>query len=304
MILIDGKLVSKTEENKLKDIISKMSSKPKFVAIQVGHNSASMVYLKAKKRMSEKLNIDYELIHLLDTTNEKLSQLVQKINNDTSIHGCIIQLPLPSHIDRNIINLIDPKKDVDGFTKYNLGCVLSGDINLCAATPLGIIKLIDYYKIPTQGKHCVIIGKSNIVGKPLSFLMANEETYKATVSICDKYTLNLKELVKTADILMVCAGVHHLIDDSFTLKPDVAIIDVGIHRIAGDNGYHLEGDVDFDYFKDKCSYITPVPGGVGPMTVLSLISNVVDAYLIQNVSTIKNINEKNDYNITPNTLII
>ena len=284
MSIIDGKAVSKIEKIQLRELVIKFPNKLCFVAIQVGNDPASLVYLKEKQKMSEELNINFKLLYFEDLTYKQLTKTIHTINNDTSIHGCIIQLPLPPHINPNIVNLINYKKDVDGFTTHNLGCLAKGKPYLCSATPLGITKLIDFYKIPTKGKHCVIIGKSNIVGKPMSLLMANENTYCATVTTCDKHTINLRNIVRTADILIVCAGKHHLIDSSFIVKSDISIIDVGIHRIVDNNkvkGYRLEGDVDFNYFKDKCAYITPVPGGVGPMTVLSLMSNIVTAYVRQ-----------------------
>ena len=284
MSIIDGKAVCEIEKTQLQELLTNFPNKPCFIAIQVGDNPASLVYLKEKRKMSEKLNIDFKLLHLKHSTYEQLAEIIHTINNDILIHGCIIQLPLPSHINPKIVNLINYKKDVDGFTTHNLGCLAKGEPYLCSATPLGITKLIDFYKIPTKGKHCVIIGKSNIVGKPMSLLMANENTYCATVTTCDKHTINLRNIVRTADILIVCAGKHHLIDSSFIVKSDISIIDVGIHRIVDNNkkrGYRLEGDVDFNYFKDKCAYITPVPGGVGPMTVLSLMSNVIMACVRQ-----------------------
>ena len=226
------------------------------MCIYVGYDSASKVYLNHKRKQCSIMKIEFELIHLEKSNDEELSRIIHEINNDVSIHACIVQLPLPSNINPNIVNLIDYKKDVDGFTKYNLGCLSFGEPCIIPATPLGIVKMIDYYNIPTKGQHVVVIGKSNIVGKPISMLLSNEEMYGATVTMCDKYTENLKQIVASANILIVAAGVHHVINKNYVVKSNATIIDVGIHRILDETTYVLQGDVDYDHFKDKCAYIT------------------------------------------------
>jgi len=201
-----------------------------------------------------------------------------EINEDDNINGCIIQLPLPNHINSELIlNRLNSNKDVDCFTDENIGKLLNNESKFYPATPYGITLLLDNYNILTKGKNITIIGKSRIVGTPLALLLSNENKYAGTVTLCDKNTINLKDHIEEADILIVCAGVHHLIDKKYKVKETSTLIDVGIHRIPDStkkNGYRLEGDIDFNYFENRCSYITPVPGGVGPMTVYALLLNI------------------------------
>lgn len=279
-MLLDGTKISKELSEQLKN---KIKSNIYFCVVLVGNNPSSLVYINIKKKKCKEMGINFILKQFTEEITElSLINEINKINNNSKIDSCIIQLPLPHHINQNkVLNTLCPDKDADGFTVYNLGKLCkyeNKDILIKPATVLGIEEIIKYYKIKTVGQNIVIIGKSVIVGTPLALLLANENTYSGTVTICDKNTKNLKEICGLADILIVSAGVHNLIDSSYKLKSDICIIDVGIHKIPDKNkklGYCLKGDVDFDYFKDKCKYITPVPGGVGPMTVICLIKNII-----------------------------
>lgn len=281
-MLIDGKLVSNELSDKLK--LRGINLIIKFCIVLVGNDDSSLIYIKHKKKKCEEFGIKFELKHFNENIHEsELKKEIKLINKDTNIDSCIIQLPLPNHINQNIIlNTLDPKKDAEGFTFYNLGKLIKynkEDYIIKPATVLGIEELIKYYNIETIGKNIVIIGKSVIVGTPMALVLSNEETYSGTVTLCDKNTKNLENICENADILIVSTGKHHLINDKFKLKKDVVIIDVGINKIKDESkksGYRTEGDVDFNYFKDKCKYITPVPGGVGPMTVICLIKNIIN----------------------------
>lgn len=261
---------------------------PHLTAILVGNDSASLIYIKQKQKACLEVGINFTLIQLpITTTLSTIISKISHINNDPTIHGCIIQLPLPDHLNKDLIlSHVSIEKDVDCFHPQNIGNLLINRPKFLPATPYGIKLLLENYKIPTKGKHCVIIGKSLIVGQPLANLMAIESEMAATVTICDRYTENLSEHTKTADIIIVATGKHHLINNLKMIKEnkDVVIIDVGIHRIddsTKNTGYRLEGDVNYDLFKDNCSHITPVPGGVGPMTVVALLLNTWTAYLNQ-----------------------
>ena len=259
---------------------------PNLTAVLIGDDPASQIYIKQKQKACLEVGINFTLEHLSSTISQ--SDLITKIsfiNNDPGVHGCIIQLPIPNHLDKNIIlSHVSVDKDVDCFHPENIGNMLLNRPKFLPATPYGIKLLIEHYNIPTKGKHCVIIGKSLIVGQPLANLMSLESGMAATVTICDRYTENLADHTKRADILIVAAGKHHLINDVNMIKPKSVIIDVGIHRINDantKNGYRLEGDVNYDLLKEHCSFITPVPGGVGPMTVVALLLNTWTAYLNQ-----------------------
>jgi methylenetetrahydrofolate dehydrogenase (NADP+)/methenyltetrahydrofolate cyclohydrolase len=273
-IIMDGNNVAKMIYNDIKVPIN-----VKFVSILVGDDPASITYLKIKEKKCSDLGIQFKLIKLdTNITTSELIEYVKKLNNDILITSYIIQLPLPLHIDTNsILDEIDPLKDADGISTKNMGKIIINKSNNYPATPFGIVRLLEYYKISTFGKHIVIIGKSKIVGLPLFLMLTNEEKYGATITICDKYTQDLQNIVKTGDIIIVATGVHHLLNKKFEVKNDSCLIDVGIHKIVDEkmkNGFRIEGDIDFEYFKDKCKYITPVPGGVGPMTVASLMYNI------------------------------
>ena len=272
MIIIDGKRVASHFINEIRNII-KPNSKPHLLVIQVGNNPASNVYIKYKEKACQK--VDFGFTHQkLDegvTTNDLIS-LIHDINADQKISGYIIQLPLPEHINKvELFKHIDPSKDIDCFHPENVGLMAQGHPRYYPATPYGVIKLLDYYNIEVRGKTVVIVGKSDIVGKPLQLMLSDEFGLAATTISCDKYTKNLKDLTKIADILIVAAGVPNLIADESWVKDGVVVIDVGINRL---NCGKLCGDVNFEEVKNKCSYITPVPGGVGPMTVATLVYNV------------------------------
>jgi methylenetetrahydrofolate dehydrogenase (NADP+) / methenyltetrahydrofolate cyclohydrolase len=279
----DGEELSKILTIELKNKMEKLNN-INFVVILVGNDTNSLIYIKYKQKKCEELGINFKLNQYDINISEKelLSEII-KINTDINIDSCIIQLPLPLHLNQNnVLNSLDPKKDADGFTFYNLGRLIKhskNDFIIKPATVLGIEKLINYYNIETRGKNIVIIGKSVIVGTPLGLVLSNESTYSGTITLCDKNTENLQEVCKNADILIVSVGKHNLIDHTFELKKSVSIIDVGINRIKDESkksGYRTEGDVEFNYFEDKCKFITPVPGGVGPMTVICLIENIIN----------------------------
>ncbi len=278
MELLDGKSLSSELIDSVKEDAEKL--KPTLAVILVGENPASLTYVKNKKKACERAGINYDERVFPDTiTQEDLIKEVEKLNNDDSVTGFIVQMPLPDHIEPPlIIRAIDPKKDVDGFHAYNLGKMfLSPEFeDLPPATPSGIVKLLDHYDIPIRGKEVVIVGHSNIVGKPISTMMLNRN---ATVTTCHIYTKDLASHTKRADILIVAVGKANLITSDI-VKDGVVVVDVGINRT--DDG-KLCGDVDFENVSKKASYITPVPGGVGPMTVASLILNTISAAKRQNI---------------------
>ena len=271
--ILTGKEVADSILEPLKSKVAKLD--PKLVIVQVGEDPASESYIKQKFKSCEAVGMRHEHKHLpAETTIEELMQLIQTLNADTDVTGFIVQLPLPAHLQPQvpqIIRAIDPKKDVDGFGAYNLGKMfLSTEFeDLPPATPSGVIAMLDFYKIPVEGKHCVVIGKSNIVGKPLAVMLMNRE---ATVTVCHILTKDLKSHTLQADILFCAAGKAKLVTKDM-VKPGVVIIDIGVSRVDG----KLYGDSDFENLQDTASAITPVPGGVGPLTVASLIRNTVHA---------------------------
>lgn len=256
--------------------------KPKLVVIMVGQHPASQAYVRNKEKACEKAGIVFELMKFPDSiAQETLLNEIEKLNNDSSVSGFIVQLPLPPHIETpKVFRAIEPKKDVDGFTAYNIGkMTLSPDFeDLPPATPLGIIKLLDYYDIPVQGKEVVIVGHSNLVGKPVGTMLLNRN---ATVTTCHIYTQNLSAHTQKADILISAVGKPNLITADM-VKDGAVVIDVGINKL--DDG-RLVGDVDFEAVSPKTSFITPVPGGVGPMTVAALILNTIRAAERQKVTS-------------------
>ena len=273
--LIDGKQISKEIKDELKEKVAQYKSEGKersLAVIQVGNDPASSVYVGNKKRACEYIGIgsvSYELPE--NTTEKELLDLIAKLNADDSINGILCQLPVPDHIDEDkIINAIAPEKDVDGFHPQNVGSLVIGQPGFVSCTPAGIIELLKRSNIEIAGKHCVIIGRSNIVGKPMALLMLREN---ATVTICHSRTRNLKEICREADILIVAIGRPQYIDAEY-VKEGAVVIDVGIHR---DENNKLCGDVKFDDVEPLASYITPVPGGVGPMTIAMLMNNCVSA---------------------------
>lgn len=269
MKIIDGKKISEELRVNLKKEIIKNNLKPSLAIIMVGNNPASEIYVKNKLKACENLGITGYLYHYEDNVKEKeiISKIIE-LNMDEKIDGIIVQSPLPKTLnEEKIMNEIFPSKDVDGFGTFNLGWLVSNKEQTLAATPYGIIKLLEYEKIPIKGKHIVIIGRSKIVGRPLALALLNRD---ATVTITHSKTKNLKEITKMADILVVAVGIPKFIKKE-DIKENAVVIDVGINRIDG----KVVGDVDFETVKQKASYITPVPGGVGPMTITMLLNNVV-----------------------------
>ena len=284
MILLDGK---KTANDIAKEIAIEVSSllsnggkKPHLAAILVGGDGASETYVNAKVKACEKVGFESTLIRLDTTVSEShLLAEIEKINNNPDINGLIVQLPLPSHIDEmKVTQAIDPTKDVDGFHPQNIGRMALNLPTYLPATPAGILELLERYHVETSGKHCVVIGRSHIVGSPMSILMSrNNYPGNCTVTLTHSKTKNLKEITKTADILIVALGKAEFVTADM-VKDGVCIIDVGITRVKSNNtksGWKLLGDVAFDEVAEKSSFITPVPGGVGPMTIAMLLKNTL-----------------------------
>lgn len=274
MILIDGKKESESIKEELKSIIEKNNLNPKIIVIQIGNDERSNIYIKNKERACHKIGISFELKkYSLETNEEQILNDISVFNEDTNVHGIILQLPIPKSFDQNkIINSISYKKDVDGLTNINLGKLMSNEKCFTSCTPTGIIHLLKKYNIPIEGKHVVIIGRSLLVGKPLALLLLKNN---ATVTICHSKTNNLKNITKEADILISATGEKHLIKEDM-VKKDSTIIDVGI---ISENG-KVYGDVDFESVKNNIKYITPVPGGIGPMTIAILLKHVVEGSMM------------------------
>ena len=272
-IILDGK---KLRDKILEDLRIKISSydkKPKLVVILVGDDAASQIYVGNKQKCAQKIGITSEVINYPSDTEEKIIiDKINELNNDGSVHAILVQLPLPEHISKeNIINAISPQKDVDGFTPYNFGKLFSGEVPcVYPCTPKGILLLLDEYGIDIEGKHAVVVGRSNIVGRPMSQMLLNRN---ATVTVCHSHTKNLLQITKTADILISAVGKNIIKGEM--LKSDCVVVDVGIFK---DESGKLSGDVDFDSSSKIASYISPVPGGVGPMTIASLMLNTVELF--------------------------
>lgn len=286
MELMDGKKISAQIKQELADEVVRLKAEgkkvPHLVAVLVGNDAASETYVASKVKACREVGFkSTELRYSADMTEEQLLEVVEKLNADTDVDGYIVQLPLPKHIsEQKILLAIDPDKDVDGFHPCNVGKMVTGLPTYLPATPAGIVELLKRYHIPTQGKHCVVIGRSNIVGTPMSVLMSRKAEYAdCTVTICHSRTPDIKEYTLQADILIVALGKPHFVTADM-VKEGAVVVDVGIHRIASDktkSGFRLAGDVDFENVAPKCSYITPVPGGVGPMTIVSLLQNTLKA---------------------------
>ena len=277
--ILDGKETSKKVKDALKTDVEKMKERgvtPGLAVIIVGNDSASRVYVNNKKKACEYIGIHSEEYALPEeTTQEELLELVEQLNKKDDIHGILCQLPLPKHInEETVINAISPKKDVDAFHPVNVGKIMIGNFDFLPCTPSGVMELLNEYNISVDGKHCVVIGRSNIVGKPQAMLMLHKN---ATVTICHSHTKNLKKICQSADILIVAIGRAKMIDESY-IKDGAVVIDVGMDR---DENGKLCGDVDFESACKKASFITPVPGGVGPMTIATLMKNAVRAAQIQ-----------------------
>lgn len=273
--IINGKEIAQTIKDEMRAEVAELKAAGKsccLAVIQVGNDPASSVYVSNKKKACEYIGIDslsYEIPE--ETTEDELLSLIDKLNNDEGVHGILCQLPLPKHInEKTILNRIDPKKDVDGFHPQNVGALVVGDFGFVSCTPAGVIELLKRSNVEMEGKHCVVIGRSNIVGKPMALLMLREN---ATVTICHSRTKNLKEICKEADILIVAVGKPLFVTKEF-IKEGAVVIDVGIHR---DENNKLCGDVDFKDVESHVSAITPVPGGVGPMTICMLMKNCLEA---------------------------
>lgn len=274
--ILNGKQIAEEIKNEIKLEIDNLKIKPCLAVIIVGKNPASQIYVQNKKLACDRVGIK-SITHELpeNIQEEKILQLINNLNKDKNIHGILVQLPLPSHIDENkIINAINPKKDVDGFHPLNIGKMMLGEKTFLPCTPAGIIEILKRSEIKIEGKHAVIVGRSNIVGKPVAQLLLNEN---ATISVCHSKTKNLKEITKQADILVVATGKANFITEDM-IKKYAIIIDVGINRTEDNK---ICGDVDFENVKNKASLITPVPGGVGPMTIAMLLKNTLEAYSSQ-----------------------
>lgn len=271
-IIIDGKKISAQVKDECKERVAKEGLDVTLAVIQVGNDPASTVYVGNKKKACEYIGIHslaYELPE--ETTEKELLELVDKLNGDENVHGILVQLPLPPHMDEDkVIRAISPKKDVDGFHPQSVGALSIGQPGFVSCTPAGIIQLLKRSGVEMDGKECVIIGRSNIVGKPMALLMLREN---ATVTVCHSHTKNLKEVTKRADILIVAIGKPKFITREY-VKEGAVVIDVGIHRNENNK---LCGDVDFDDVEPVVSAITPVPGGVGPMTIAMLMNNCIEA---------------------------
>lgn len=286
MILLDGKKTSNDIKEEIAIEVANLTSeggkKPHLAAILVGNDGASETYVNAKVKACNKAGFDSTLVRFNnDVSEDELLAEVEKINNNSDIDGLIVQLPLPNHIDKmKVTEAINPIKDVDGFHPENIGRMALNLPTYLPATPAGILELLKRYNVETSGKHCVVIGRSHIVGSPMSILMArNNNPGNCTVTLTHSKTQNLKEITKTADILIVALGKAEFVTTDM-VKDGVCIIDVGITRVKSDktkSGWKLLGDVSYDEVKDKCSFITPVPGGVGPMTIAMLLKNTLIA---------------------------
>ncbi len=285
--IIDGKLVAKNVKEEIKrevaEIIDKGSDGPHLAAILVGDDPASQTYVASKEKAAHAVGMMSSTYkYPADISEKELLEVVDYLNNDDEIDGFIVQLPLPAHIDeQKIINAINPAKDVDGFHPVNVGKMVLGQDGFLPATPAGIMQLLDYYNIETEGKHCVVLGRSNIVGRPVSILLSQKsDRGNATVTLCHSRTPDIEKITKKADILICAIGKPEFVKADM-VKKGVVVIDVGIHRISDDTkekGYRLTGDVDFEEVSKKASWITPVPGGVGPMTIAMLLKNTLKAY--------------------------
>ena len=286
MVLLDGKKTAQDIQleiaEKVKGLKAEGKKTPHLAAILVGGDGASLTYVNAKVKACEKVGFESTLVHMDTTTSEEdLLNKIDELNNDDAIDGFIVQLPLPKHIDETKVTLaVSPSKDVDGFHPENIGKMCLNLPTFLPATPNGVLEMLKRYNIETSGKHCVVIGRSHIVGSPMSILMArNGNPGNATVTLTHSRTSNLKEICATADILIAAVG-RPLFVTADMVKEGAVVVDVGIHRVEDSSkksGFKLLGDVDFANVSEKCSHISPVPGGVGPMTIASLMMNTLSA---------------------------
>ncbi len=271
MALINGKYVSEKMKQELKEKLLHLKRKPGLAVIRIGEDAASKIYVNLKAKMCEELGITFMEYHLdSNIQQEDLMGLIYQLNANDEITAILLQSPIPYHLNiLQAFEAIDPAKDVDGFHPTNVGRLALGLEGFAPCTPVGVMKLLEEYNINVEGKHCVVIGRSNIVGRPMAQLLINAN---ATVTVCHSKTKNLAEITKTADVVVVAIGKPHYITADM-IKEGAVVIDVGINRLP--DSKKVVGDVDFDNVKDKCSYITPVPGGVGPMTIITLMENVI-----------------------------
>ena len=288
MVLIDGNKISAQIREELKSEIDKLKAAgknvPGLVTILVGENPASQVYVRSKIKDCEEIGMKTRAKNLpVDIAEKNLLDLVKKYNEDPDFHGILVQLPLPEHIDENkVIETISPKKDVDGFHPVSIGNLVIGKETFASCTPAGIQELLIRYNIETKGKHVVVLGRSNIVGKPIANIMLQKKEHaNSIVTVCHSAVKNLSDYTKQADILIAAMGSPNFVKSSM-IKENVVVIDVGLSRVEDPSkpkGYRLVGDVDFEDVAPHCSYITPVPGGVGPMTRAMLLQNTYKAFL-------------------------
>lgn len=285
MQLIDGKAVAAAIKEEIaaevKSIMASGGKQPHLAAVLVGHDGGSETYVKNKVLACEQCGFKSTLIRFEDDiTEEELLNCVKQLNEDSDVDGFIVQLPLPKHInEQRIIEAIDYRKDVDGFHPINVGRMSIGLPCFISATPLGIITLLQRYNIQTSGKRCVVLGRSNIVGKPMAQLMLQKEYGDSTVTVCHSRTKNIEEICREADIIIAAIGIPGFVKENM-VKEGAVVIDVGTTRVSDvtrKSGFRLSGDVDFENVSSKCSFITPVPGGVGPMTICSLMKNTLIA---------------------------
>lgn len=285
MQLIDGKAVAAAIKEEIaaevKSIMASGGKQPHLAAVLVGHDGGSETYVKNKVLACEQCGFKSTLIRFEDDiTEEELLKCVKQLNEDSDVDGFIVQLPLPKHInEQRIIEAIDYRKDVDGFHPINVGRMSIGLPCFISATPLGIITLLQRYNIQTSGKRCVVLGRSNIVGKPMAQLMLQKEYGDSTVTVCHSRTKNIEEICREADIIIAAIGIPGFVKENM-VKEGAVVIDVGTTRVPDatrKSGFRLSGDVDFENVSSKCSFITPVPGGVGPMTICSLMKNTLIA---------------------------
>ena len=273
-IILDGKKIAQEIQKELSSKVKELKGKgitPGLAVIRVGEDPSSLIYIRNKKRKAEEVGIYFEEHTLKENTSQdELIELIARLNSDSRIEGIVLQLPLPDHLDeKRMLEKISPDKDVDGFHPLNMGRLLKGDPSFIPATPRGIVELLDRYKIPLEGKRAVVVGRSDIVGKPLAFLLLARN---ATVTICHSKSKDLSLITREGDILVAGLGKPGFIKEKM-VKEGSVIIDVGINKV----GNKIVGDVDFEKVKEKASYITPVPGGVGPMTIVIVLKNVLEA---------------------------
>ena len=291
MEILNGKIVSQHIKDELKSTVGKLilegKRAPHLAAILIGNNGASETYVASKIKNCEEIGFKSTLIRLNENVAEQeLIVAVNQLNENDLVDGILVQLPLPPHFDeQKIINLINPNKDVDGFSPVSIGKMVLGMPTFIPATPYGIMLMLEHYNIETSGKHAVIIGRSNIVGRPISILLSQGSKYgNCTVTVCHSRTKNIKEICLTADIIVAAIGIPEFVKSDM-VKDGAVVIDVGITRVKDEtkkSGFSIKGDVDFDAVSPKCSFISPVPGGVGLMTIAALLKNTLNAYNQQN----------------------